>query len=130
MYWYIIKFNTIIFMTQHITKSADFVKEFMAFVKGFGVIGLALGAVIGGAVTGLVKNLTENIISPLINVILAKILNLKAGEIPNFGIDKLDIGKFVGGLIEFIVVLFIIYLAVKVLIARFLTEAEREKLGM
>lgn len=117
-------------MTQHITKSADFVKEFMAFVKGFGVIGLALGAVIGGAVTNLVKKLTETIISPVINKILANVMGLKEGQIPNFGIEKLDIGAMVGGLIEFTVVIFITYLAVKILIARFLTDAEKEKLGM
>jgi large conductance mechanosensitive channel len=117
-------------MTQHITRSADFVKEFMAFVKGFGVIGLALGAVIGGAVTNLVKTLTETVISPLINKVLSMIMNQKPGEIPNFGVEGLNIGKFIGGFIEFTVVLFIIYLAVKILISRFLTEAEREKLGM
>ena len=100
----------------------------MAFVKGFGVIGLAIGVVMGGAVTNLVTSLVSNIITPIIGAI--------AGEV-NFaslsftlGKSKIMHGAFIGSLIDFLIIILIIYIAVKAIVGRMLTKDKREKLGL
>ena len=111
-------------ITHHITNSTNFVKEFIEFLKKFGVIGLALGAVIAGAVTTLVKTMTETIITPLINHLIKMMTGSTKIGIQDFGITGLDIGGFIAGLINFIVLLFIVYVAIKIFISRFLSPDE------
>ncbi|NJK71647.1 MAG: MscL family protein [Thermales bacterium] len=96
----------------------------MAFVKGFGVIGLALGVVIGGAANTIVKSLVDNIIQPLLGYIGG------LDSLSEWTLGKLYVGAFVGDLIEFLVLLFVVYMAVKIIISRFLTKKERETLGI
>jgi large conductance mechanosensitive channel len=105
-------------------KGSSFVKEFVGFIKGFGVIGLAIGVVVGGAVTKLVEALVTDIISPLLTYIggLERLEDLK--------LDRLLIGGFIAELINFLILMLVIWLAVKVVISKMLTEKERADLGM
>jgi large conductance mechanosensitive channel len=106
------------------TAGADMAKEFMSFIKKFGVIGLAIGSVVGAAVTKLVAAITTNIVSPIINKILANLGGLKAGQTPNFGVEGLDIGSLISGFIDFAALMFIVFFAVKFLLSKFVSKEE------
>jgi len=101
-----------------------FFDEFVAFIKAFGVIGLALGVVIGGAVNQLVTSLTTNVITPLVGLIF------QSDAFIDYTWGAVRIGAFLDTLINFLIQVFVIWLAVKLILARFLTEAEREKIGI
>ena len=102
----------------------SFVTDFINFVKGFGVIGLALGVVIGTASTQIVSSLVTNIIEPII----AKIGGVE--DIANLVWWDIKYGQFIADFIDFVILLFVVYVAVKVIIGRFLTPEEREKMGL
>ena len=104
--------------------SVNFAAEFLQFIKKFGIIGLAFGVVIGGAVKGLVDDLSKYILTPIINLILAKVGNVKPGSLPNFGINGLDIGGLVASIIGFIVLMFIVFFAARVVLSRFISKEE------
>jgi large conductance mechanosensitive channel len=116
--------------------SVNFVKEFVEFLKKFGVIGLAIGAVVGGAVTTLVKSFTENILTPILNIITKAIFNqlsfLNPEAIKNFlaTFGDIKINEFIGSIVNFVVLMFIVYFAVKIFISKFLTEDELKALKM
>lgn len=85
-------------------------KEFMAFLKNYGVIGLAIGVVIGGKVNELVGSIVEGIINPIIGMATGgtDFTGLMAGP---FGI-----GKVITALINFVIVaLLVFWFAKKVL---------------
>ena len=111
-------------MQQHITKSADFAKEFMDFLKKFGVIGLAIGVVVGGAVKTLVDEIVKNVVTPLINKIISIIIGSKSITTPDFGIPGLDIGALISAFITFAVLMFIVFTAVKMILSKFITKEE------
>jgi large conductance mechanosensitive channel len=102
----------------------SFVQEFMGFVKGFGVIGLAIGVVIGGAATTIVNSLVENIITPIL-VLIGGVESIEKLEF-----EGILYGQFIADLINFLILLLIVYVAVKLIIGRLLTDAEKEKMGM
>jgi large conductance mechanosensitive channel len=106
------------------THSVNFAKEFMDFIKKFGILGLAFGVVIGGAVKGLVDDLSKFILAPFINLILSKIGGLKPGQLPNFGVNGLDLGAFLSSVISFIVLMFIVFFAARVVLSRFISKEE------
>jgi large conductance mechanosensitive channel len=105
-------------------KNKSFVEEFMAFVKGFGVIGLALGVVIGGAAEVIVASLVKNIISPIFGYIGG------LDDLSGWMLGKFGVGAFVNDMIQFLVLLFVVYATVKIIIGRFLSAKEREDLGL
>ena len=105
-------------------KSQSFITNFINFVKGFGVIGLALGVVIGTASTAIVSSLVTNIIEPII----AKIGGVD--EITKLEWEGIMYGQFIADFIDFLILLFVVYVAVKVIVGRFLTAEEKEKMGL
>lgn len=109
---------------QIITKTHTFAQEFVAFIKGFGVIGLALGVVIGGATNTLVASLSTNIISPLIGYALP------GNTLTDWKLGQVGVGAFLDSAINFVILMLIIWLAVKLFVARLLTDKEKEKIGI
>lgn len=105
-------------------KSKSALQEFVAFVKGFGVIGLAIGVVIGGAVNTLVGELTKDIISPLLGYVVGGV------DFASVKLGNIMIGSFVGSLINFLILVAVVWVGVKVIVGRMLTAEEKEKLGM
>jgi large conductance mechanosensitive channel len=70
--------------------------DFINFIKGFGVIGLALGVVIGGATNTLVQSLSNDIINPLIGLLF------EAETLTQVTIGVVRIGAFADALINFL----------------------------
>lgn len=84
--------------------------DFLHFVREKGVLGLAVGIIVGGAVTKLVSSLVDNLISPLIGAITGVAGNLASltYTIPHTNII-FKWGAFTSSLIDFIVVLLVVY---------------------
>lgn len=85
----------------------NFIAEFKQFAMRGNVIDLAVGVVIGTAFGKIVSSLVSDIIMPLIGLVLGKInfTALKLGPIA--------VGNFIQASIDFIIVAFVIFVAVK-----------------
>ncbi len=87
------------------------VKEFVGFLKHYGVIGLAIAVIIGGKLNLLVTSLVADILTPVIFQPA-----LKAAGVENIALLSFNgilYGKFVASLIDFLVVAFVIFLFAK-----------------
>jgi large conductance mechanosensitive channel len=111
-----------------IDKSTSAVQEFVNFIKGFGVIGLAIGVVIGSAVTKLVASLVENIVTPIVGIILNGVDF--SGLAITVGKSEIMYGKFIGSSIDFLIIVAVVWVAVKLIVGRMLTADEKAKMGM
>ncbi len=86
-------------------------QEFKEFLKKYQVLGLAVAFIIGAASTKLVTALVNDIIMPVISVAIpggdwrASVLQL--------GPVKLLVGDFVGALIDFLIIAFVVFMIVK-----------------
>jgi large conductance mechanosensitive channel len=106
------------------SSSVNFAKEFIDFLKKFGIIGLAFGVVIGGAVKQLVDDFSTYILKPIINLILAKVGNVKPGSLPDLGVAGLDLGGLISAIIGFVVLMFIVFFAARVILSKFISKEE------
>lgn len=88
-----------------------FISEFKDFISKGSVVDMAVGVIVGGAFSKLTASLVENLINPLIGIFLGQInlsdLVLKVGN-ANF-----KFGVFINSIIEFIIIMFVIFLIVK-----------------
>ncbi len=99
-----------------------FFEEFKAFISRGNVIDMAVGVVIGSAFSKIITALVENIITPLISIITGKIditslrwIITPAGD----GVEELSLkyGMFIQSLIDFLIIAFSIFCAIKVVSA-------------
>ncbi len=100
-------------------------KEFKEFALKGNMIDLAVGVIVGGAFNALVTSLVDNVIMPLISVIVGRIdfnnwfLALDGkhyatlAEAQKAGAATLNYGTFISGLINFIIMAFVVFLFVK-----------------
>lgn len=89
----------------------NFVSEFKAFAVKGNVIDLAVAVVIGAAFGKIVSSLVTNIITPLIGVLLGGI-NFTSLEL-TIGESVVTYGVFLQSIFDFIVIAFVIFLAIK-----------------
>ena len=100
-------------------------KEFKEFALKGNMIHLAVGVIIGGAFNSLVTSLVDNIIMPVISIFTGKIdfsnlfLSLDGKEYDTLaqaqkaGAATLNYGTFITGLLNFIIMAFVVFLLVK-----------------
>ena len=83
---------------------------FRAFLKEYGVIGLALGVIIGGKAGDLVKSVADGILMPIVALGLPK-GGWEKWQIPlgNDPENTLKIGAVLAALINFVIVAFFVY---------------------
>lgn len=89
-------------------------KEFIAFLKEYGVIGLAIAVIIGGKLNSLISAIVEGLLMPIITFFIP------GGEwrtaTLNLGSVHLQIGLVAGATIDFLIVaLIVFYFSKKVL---------------
>ncbi|MEM0133879.1 MAG: MscL family protein [Thermoplasmatales archaeon] len=84
-----------------------FVKEFKSFLEQYKVMGMAVAFILGLYLGTLVQSLVTNIIMPIIDLVIPGIAwqNIHAGPFL--------IGSFLGALVTFIIIAFVIFLLVK-----------------
>lgn len=87
------------------------IKEFMDFLKQYGVIGLAIAVIIGGKLNSLVTSLVNDLLTPLIFQPALKAAGVE--NIYQLGYNGIMYGKVVGALIDFMIVAFIVFLFAK-----------------
>lgn len=89
----------------------NFIEEFKAFAIKGNVVELAVAVIIGGAFGKIVSSLVADIIMPALGIILGGIsfTNMKV----EVGRSVITYGVFLQSAVDFIIVAFVIFLAVK-----------------
>ena len=82
--------------------------EFMAFMRQYGVIGMAVGIVMGGAVAKLVTALVADIAMPIIGIFVPG-GNWREAVL-SIGTFQLKWGDLLGALVDFVVIAYIIFI--------------------
>lgn len=97
-----------------------FIKEFKEFAMRGSVVDLAVGVIIGAAFGKIVTSLVDDIIMPVIGVITGGIdfsemkYVIKAGDPANSIPDTaIMYGNFINIVVQFLIVAFVIFLAIK-----------------
>jgi large conductance mechanosensitive channel len=100
-------------------------KGFMEFVRKQGVVGLAVGFIIGLATAAVVTALVGDLINPIIGAIIGQgsldTLTFTIGD------AVFNYGHFIGVLINFVIILAVVYLLFKVLRLEKLDIEEEEE---
>ncbi len=84
--------------------------EFKAFLKEYGVIGLALGVIIGSKAGELVTSIVEGLLMPVVGLVLP------AGGWQKWAIGDFKFGPVLAALINFIIVAYFVYFVAKKLL--------------
>lgn len=87
------------------------VKEFLAFLRKYGVIGLAIAVVIGGKVNAFISATVSDLIMPIIGIFIPQ------GDwqtwVLSLGPLKLAIGHWLGATIDFVIVAYVVFVITK-----------------
>lgn len=86
-------------------------KEFMAFLKEYGVLALAVAVIIGGKLNLLVTSLVNDLLTPLLFQPALAAAGVK--NISELSYNGILYGKVIAALIDFIVVAFLVFLIAK-----------------
>jgi large conductance mechanosensitive channel len=89
-------------------------KQFKAFIKEQGVVGLAVGFLLGGAVSSVVKSLVEDIINPTLGIFLKSVDNLASLEWV-VADSAIKYGHFLTVSLDFLIISLVVFYVVKVL---------------
>lgn len=86
-------------------------KEFVGFLKNYGVIGLAIAVIIGGKLNELVSSFVNDLMMPLVFAPALKAANV--ANIRELSYNGILYGKVVGSAVDFLIVAFIVFLFAK-----------------
>lgn len=87
------------------------IKEFVAFLKEYKVVGLAIAFIMGAASNTLMKSLVDNIIMPLMEPLFVS--GSWQTATLSFGSVSLNIGAFVADALYFVVMAFVVFMVAK-----------------
>jgi large conductance mechanosensitive channel len=86
-------------------------KEFKEFAVKGNVMDLAIGVIIGAAFGKIVGSLVDNILMPIVGILLQGVnfatLSVKVGD------AEIKYGLFIGAIIDFIIIAFVMFLLIK-----------------
>lgn len=86
-------------------------KEFIAFLKTYGVVGLAIAVIIGGKLNALVDAVVKELLMPLVG------LMIPSGDwrtlAINIGPTKFGVGPVLAAAVDFLVVALLVFLIAK-----------------
>jgi large conductance mechanosensitive channel len=86
-------------------------KEFIVFLKTYGIIGLAIAVIIGGKLNDLVTSIVNDLVMPLIFRPALQAANVD--DIRKLSYGGVLYGKVLGSLLDFLVVAFVVFLIAK-----------------
>lgn len=87
------------------------VKEFVSFLKEYGVIGLAIAVIIGGKLNEFITSLVNDLFMPL--VFKPALQAAQVDDIRKLSYEGILYGKVVGAAIDFLIVAFVVFLFAK-----------------
>jgi large conductance mechanosensitive channel len=85
------------------------IKEFVAFLKQYGVVGLAIAVIIGGKLNDLVSAVVNGLLMPIVGAATATAGGDWRTWILPVGPIQFEMGKVLGAFIDFIIVAFIVF---------------------
>ena len=97
------------------------VKEFTAFLKEYGIIGLAIAVIIGGKLNDLVGSIVNDLLMPLL--FKPALQAAQVEDIRQLNAGGIFYGKVLGATIDFLIVALVVFLIAKF----FLKEAKVSK---
>ncbi len=87
------------------------IKEFIEFLKQYGVVGLAIAVVIGGKANAMVTAFVDGVLMPVVGAMIPggawKTYTLDVGPI------KFLLGPFLGAIIDFVIVAALVFAIAK-----------------
>jgi len=87
------------------------VKEFVGFLKQYGVIGLAIAVIIGGKFNELLKAFVDGLLMPIVGALTPsgdwRQLILELGPV------KIQVGLMLGSFVDFVIVAGLVFLIAK-----------------
>jgi len=86
-------------------------KEFKEFAMKGNVMDLAVGVIIGAAFGKIIASLVENILMPIIGILLQGV-NFQALSV-KVGAAEIKYGMFIGAILDFIIIAFVLFLIIK-----------------
>ncbi|MDB5038125.1 MAG: large conductance mechanosensitive channel protein MscL [Bacteriovoracaceae bacterium] len=89
-------------------------KEFLGFLKEYGVIGLAIAVIIGGKLNEFVTSLVNDLLMPLIFKPALQAANVD--DIRKLSYNGILYGKVIGSLIDFLIVAGLVFLIAKLVL--------------
>jgi large conductance mechanosensitive channel len=93
--------------------------EFIAFLKTFGIIGLAIAFVIGAAASKLVTAFVSDIVNPIVGLALPsgdlKTLHYNVTNTATGATSTFAYGDLIANIIDFAIIAFIVFLMYKIL---------------
>lgn len=90
------------------------VKEFVSFLKNYGVIGMAIAVIIGGKLNEFVSSMVNDIMMPLLFQPVLKAMAVD--DIRKLNAGGVYYGKFIGTAIDFLIVAGIVFLIAKMVL--------------
>jgi len=87
------------------------IKEFISFLKLYGVIGLAIAVIIGGKLNEFISSLVNDLLVPILFQPALKAAAVD--DIRKLSYNGILYGKVVGSAIDFIIVAFVVFLIAK-----------------
>lgn len=86
-------------------------KEFIGFLKQYGVIGLAIAVIIGGKLNEFVTSVVQDLLMPLVFMPALKAANVD--DIRKLSYNGILYGKVVGSAVDFFIVAFVVFMIAK-----------------
>ena len=86
-------------------------KEFIGFLKEYGIVGLAIAVIIGGKLNELINSLVNDLVMPLVFKPMLTAANVD--DIRKLSAGGVLYGKVVGSLIDFLVVALVVFMFAK-----------------
>ena len=96
-------------------------KKFLAFIQDQGVVGIAIAFVLGAAVTKLVAAFVIDFVNPIVTFVFGVTGGIAKASF-KIGPMVFAYGNFITVLIDFMIVLFVVYLAYTILRLEKLTK--------
>ncbi len=90
------------------------IKEFMSFLKEYGVIGLAIAVIIGGKLNAFVTSVVNDLFMPLIFSPALEAAHVN--DIRELQVAGIFYGKVIGSALDFIIVAFLVFIIAKIVL--------------
>ena len=90
------------------------IKEFIAFLKQYGIIGLAIAVIIGGKLNDFVTSVVQDLLMPLVFQPALKAANVD--DIRKLSFNGILYGKVIGSAIDFMIVAILVFMIAKVVL--------------
>ena len=90
------------------------IKEFIGFLKQYGIIGLAIAVIIGGKLNEFVTSVVQDLLMPL--VFQPALKAAAVDDIRKLSYNGILYGKVVGSAIDFLIVAFVVFMIAKVIL--------------